>query len=294
MSMYPERPALLATSDATGAMGGRVACHLASAGQSARLIVLDDGRAPDLPEMEVIKASYDDPASMRRALTGVRTFFMIPAHEAPDRVRRHVSAVDAAVEAGVERIVYSSFLGAARDATFTFARDHWHTEEHIRSTGLDFTFLRGSVYMDVLPWIVGDDGVIRDPAGDGRFAAVARDDIADVAVVVLLGDGHSGVTYDVTGAERPTMHQVAETFSRVTGRDITYHAETIDEAYEARARYGTPGWQVDGWVTSFAGVATGEMDVVSDTVLALTGHGPMTLSEFLRRYPESYQHLLPA
>jgi uncharacterized protein YbjT (DUF2867 family) len=281
-----------AISDVTGAVGGRVACRLASAGQSARLIVLDAGRDADLPEMEVVEASYRDPASMRRALAGVHTFFMIPVHEAPDRVQRHAAAVDAAVAAGVERIVYSSFVGAAPDATFTFARDHWHTEEHIRGTDLDFAFLRGNVYMDVLPWIVGTDGFIRGPAGDGRFAAVARDDVADVAVSVLRGEDHSGVTYDVSGPERLTLHQVAELFSRATGRGITYHAETIEEAYEARARYGAPDWEVEGWVTSLAGVACGEMDVVSGTVGELTGHAPMGLAEFLRRHPENYRHLL--
>ena len=281
-----------AISDVTGAVGGRVACRLASAGQSARLIVLDAGWDADLPEMEVVEASYRDPASMRRALAGVHTFFMIPVHEAPDRVQRHAAAVDAAVAAGVERIVYSSFVGAAPDATFTFARDHWHTEEHIRGTDLDFAFLRGNVYMDVLPWIVGTDGFIRGPAGDGRFAAVARDDVADVAVSVLRGEDHSGVTYDVSGPERLTLHQVAGLFSRATGRGITYHAETIEEAYEARSRYGAPDWEVEGWVTSLAGVASGEMDVVSGTVGELTGHPPMGLAEFLRRYPESYRHLV--
>lgn len=282
----------LAISDVTGAVGGRVARRLASAGQSARLIVLDAGRDAELPEMEVIEASYRDPASMRRALAGVHTFFMIPVHEAPDRVQRHMTAVDAAVAAGVKRVVYSSFVGAAPDATFTFARDHWHTEEHIRSTGLDFTFLRGNVYMDVLPWIVGTDGFIRGPAGDGHVAAVARDDVADVAVSVLLGENHSGVTYDVSGPERLTLHRVAELFSRATGRDITYYAETIEEAYEARAGYGAPDWEVEGWVTSLAGVAAGEMDVVSGTVGELTGHPPMGLAEFLRRHPESYGHLV--
>jgi uncharacterized protein YbjT (DUF2867 family) len=281
----------LAISDATGALGGRVARRLASAGQSVRLIALDAGGDADLPEMGVVEASYRDHASMRRALAGVHTFFMIPVHEAPDRVRRHATAVDAAVEAGVERIVYSSFVGAAPGATFTFARDHWHTEEHIRNTGLDFAFLRGNVYMDVLPWIVGSDGTIRGPAGDGRFAAVARDDVAEVAVSVLLGEGHSGVTYDVSGPERLTLHRVAELFSRASGRDIAYHAETIEEAYEARARYGALDWEVEGWVTSLAGVAAGEMDVVSGTVGELTGRPPMGLAEFLRRYPESYGHL---
>jgi NAD(P)H dehydrogenase (quinone) len=282
----------LVISDVSGAVGGRVARRLASAGRSARLIVLDDGRSPDLPEMEVAEASYRDPASMHQALGGVHTFFMIPVHEAPDRVQQHVTAVDSAVAAGVKRIVYSSFVGAAPDATFTFARDHWHTEEYIRSTGLDFTFLRGNVYMDVIPWIVGSDGFIRGPAGEGHFAAVAREDLAEVAVSVLLGENHSGVTYDVSGPERLTLHQVAELFSGATGRHFTYHAETIEEAYEARSRYGAPDWEVEGWVTSLAGVASGEMDVLSGTVGELTGRPPMGLAEFLRRYPESYKHLM--
>ena len=271
-----------------------MARHLANAGEYARAIVLDADHDADLPGMEVVEASYREPASMRRALGGVHTFFMIPVHEAPDRVQQHVSAVDAAVAAGVKRIVYSSFVGAARDATFTFARDHWHTEEHIRDSGLDFAFLRGNVYMDVLSLILGSDGVIRGPAGDGRVAAVARDDMADAAVSVLLGEGHGGVTYGVSGPESISMRRVAEAFSRAAGRSIAYHAETVEEAYEARAHYGAPDWEVEGWVSSLVGVAGGEMDVVSDAVLSLTGHAPMTLSEFLRRHPESYQHLMPA
>jgi len=282
----------LAISDVTGALGGRVARRLANAERSARAIVLDAGRDADLPEMELVEASYRDPASMRRALARVHTFFMIPVHEAPDRVRQHVTAVDAAIAAGVKRIVYSSFVGAAPDATFTFARDHWHAEEHIRDSGLEFTFLRGNVFMDVLPWIVGSDDFIRGPAGDGHVAAVARDDVADVAISVLLRGDHGGVTYDVSGPERLTLHRVAQLFSRATGREITYHAETIEEAYEARARYGAPDWEVEGWVTSLAGVAAGEMDVLSGTVAELTGHPPMGLAEFLRGTPESYRHLV--
>jgi NAD(P)H dehydrogenase (quinone) len=282
----------VAVSGATGAVGGKVATRLAESGLSQRLIVRDRSRAPDLPGAEAAQASYDDPQAMRRALAGARTFFMVSGGEAHDRVRQHIAAVDAAVAAGVERIVYLSFLGAAPEATFTFARDHWYTEEHVRATGLRHTFLRDSMYLDFLPVMAGTDGVIRGPAGDGRVAAVARDDIADVAVAVLLGDGHDGRTYDVTGPEAITLHQVAQELSRVTGRSITYHAETLEEAYASRASYGAPEWEVEGWVTSYAAIATGEMDVVSDTVSRLTGHEPMTLADFLRQHPESYQHLL--
>jgi NAD(P)H dehydrogenase (quinone) len=150
------------------------------------------------------------------------------------------------------------------------------------------------MYMDFLPALAGPDGVIRGPAGKGRVAAVARDDIADVAVAVLLGDDHDRRTYDVTGPEAITLQEVAEELSRVTGRSITYNAETLEEACESRASYGAPDFEVEGWVTSYAAIAAGEMDVVSDTTSKLAGHPPITLANFLRRHPECYRHLLSA
>ena len=278
----------------TGAIGGKVASRLAESGRGQRLIVRGRSRAPDLPGAETAEAAYADPQAMRRALDGVETFFMVSASEARDRVRQHTAAIDAAVAAGVERIVYLSFLCAAPDATFTFARDHWHTEEHVRATGLRYTFLRDSLYLDLLLHFAGSDGVIRGPAGDGRVAVVAREDIADVAAAVLMGDGHDGRTYDVTGPEAITLYDIAEELSRGTGRSITYHAETLEEAYASRASYGAPGWEVEGWVTSYVAIAAGELNVISDTVSRLAGHAPMTLPDYLRRHPESYQHLLPA
>ncbi|MDQ4126582.1 MAG: SDR family oxidoreductase [Actinomycetota bacterium] len=284
----------LAIAGATGGVGGRISSRLAQLGHGQRLIVRDAARAPALPGAEIAEASYEDPQALRLALAGTSTFFMVSAGETADRAQRHTAAVDAAVEAGVERIVYLSFLGAAPEATFTFARDHWRTEEHVRSTGVGHTFLRDSAYLDYVPALAGTDGVIRGPAGDGRVAAVARDDIAEVAVAVLLGDGHAGRTYDVTGPEAITLQEAAEELSRVSGRDVTYHAETLEEAYSSRASYGAPEWEVEGWVTSYAAIAAGEMDAVSETVSELTGRAPMTLADFLRRYPESYRHLLDA
>jgi NAD(P)H dehydrogenase (quinone) len=283
-----------AVTGATGGLGGRVARRLAERGVAQRLVVRDPARAPELPGAAVAGAAYDDPAAMRRALRGVDTLLLVSASEHPDRVRLHTGAVDAAVEAGVERIVYTSFLAAAPDATFTFARDHWHTEQHIRATGLRHTFLRDSLYLDFFPRLVGGDGVIRGPAGDGRVAAVARDDVADVAAAVLLADGHDGRTYDLTGPEAITLHQAAAELSRAAGRTVTYHAETLEEAYASRASYGAPDWEVAGWVTTYAAIAAGELEVVSDGVAAVAGHPPLDLAEVLRRNPGSYRHLLPA
>jgi uncharacterized protein YbjT (DUF2867 family) len=274
---------LIAVTGATGGLGGRVARLLARRGVPQRLIARDPSRAPDLPLAEVARPAAYGSADMREALAGCDTLYMVSAAEAPDRVGLHTATVDAAVAAGVERIVYTSFLAAAPDATFTFARDHWATEEHIRRSGLRFTFLRNSQYAEMVPRLVGDDGVIRGPAGDGRCAWVTRDDSAEAAVAVLLGDTHDGETYDLTGPAAHTLHWAAEQLSLHTGRRIRYEPETVEAAYESRAALGAPRYELDGWITSYVAIATGEMDVVTEAIPRLTGHQALALPAFLRR-----------
>jgi NAD(P)H dehydrogenase (quinone) len=275
----------LAVTGATGGLGGRVARRLAERGVPQRLVVRDPARAPELPGATVVSADYGDAEAMRAALAGVPTLLLVSATETEDRVARHLSAVDAATAAGVARIVYVSFYGAAPDATFTLARHHWRTEEAIRASGAAYTFLRDSLYQDVLPYFVGADGVIRGPAGDGRCGFVARDDIADVAVAVLLHEGHNGQTYELTGPETLSLHDVATELSAQSGHPVTYQAETLEEAYASRASYGAPDWMVEGWVTSYAAVATGELNGLSDAVARIAGHPPQSFAEYLHRNP---------
>jgi uncharacterized protein YbjT (DUF2867 family) len=283
---------LIAVTGATGGLGGRVARRLAERGVGQRLVVRNLGRAPELAGAEAAAASYDDPERLRRAFQGARTLLMVSASEDPDRLRLHANVVDAATDAGVERVVYTSFFGAAPECTFTFGRDHWHTEELIKGSGLAWTMLRDNLYLDFLPLMVGADGVIRGPAGDGRMAGVTRDDIADVAVAVLLEGGrHVGRAYDMTGPEALTMAEAAEQLTRFAGRTISYHAETLEEAYASRAHHGAPDWEVAGWVTTYTAIANGDLEAVSGDVAAVAGHPPMSLAEFLRRNPGSYRQL---
>jgi uncharacterized protein YbjT (DUF2867 family) len=270
----------LAVTGSTGNVGGRVARLLSAAGVPQRLVVRDPGRAPSLDGATVVPAAYQDGEAARRALDGVRTLFMVSGSEAADRVDQHRTFIDAAAAAGVGRIVYLSFYGAAPDATFTLARDHWATEEHIRASGLRHTFLRDNMYADFMPFMVGGDGVIRGPAGDGRVALVAQDDIAEVAVAVLRQPGeHDGATHELTGPEALTLDGIAT----ILGPEVRYHPETIEEAYASRAKYGAPDWQVDAWVSTYTAIAAGELAGVTGTVERITGHPPLSLAELLAR-----------
>lgn len=275
---------MIGVTGATGAIGGRVAERLGAAGFAQRLIVRDATRAPTPAgaPCEVVEfGGYADGESMRAACAGVSTLLLVSAREAPDRVAQHRTAIDAAAAAGVERIVYVSFIGAAPDATFTFARDHFATEEHIRAGGLAFTFSRQNLYMDLLPLIAGAEGTIRGPAANGRVAPVLRDDVADALVAMIADPVHAGRTYELTGPEALTLGEAAALLTELGDRPVSYVDETLEEAHASRASLGAPAWEVAGWISTYTAIAAGEMDVVTDDVARLTGHAPMSVREFL-------------
>ncbi|KUO14580.1 SDR family oxidoreductase [Streptomyces dysideae] len=272
-----------AVTGSSGRLGGRIARRLADAGIPQTLLARTPERAPDLPGATVVPGAYGDHDAVVRGLRGIDRVLMVSASESPDRVEQHRAFIDAAAEAGVGHLVYISFYGAAPEATFTLARDHWHTEQHIRSSGLRYTFLRDNLYADFMPALVGEDGVIRGPAGAGRAAVVAQDDIAEAVTAVLThADEHVGADYDLTGPQALSLADVAAVLSEVTGRTITYHPETVEEAYRSRASYGAPDWQLDAWVSTYTAMAAGELEGVTDAIHRLTGHPATSLADTVR------------
>jgi len=248
-----------------------------------RLIVRDAGRAPRLPHAEVSVASYRDRSALMSALRGIETLLFVSASESPDRLDQHFTLIEAAAAAGVQHVVYTSFLGAAPDATFTLARDHWATEQRLQQSGLGFTFLRDNLYLDFFPMMVGEDGVLRGPAGRGRVAAVAQDDIADVAAAVLRRpEPHVGRTYELTGPAALTLEEVAATLTRHLGRPVRFVDEGVDEAYRSREVYGAEKWQVDAWVSTYTAIKAGELARVTPDVERVAGHPPTGLDDVLR------------
>ncbi|HCB05048.1 MAG TPA: NAD(P)-dependent oxidoreductase [Nocardioides bacterium] len=262
---------MLAITGSTGAVGGRVARALADL--SPRLLVRDPARAP-AGFADVAACSYDAPAG----LDGVSLLFMVSGAEAVDRREQHRTFIGAAADAGVGHIVYTSFAGAAPDATFTLGRDHWDAEQAIRESGMTYTFLRDNFYSDLLPYFADAQGVMRGPAGDGRVAAVARADVADVAAAVLRAPAdHADATYVLTGPEALTLTEVAQR----TGR--TFEDETVEEAYASRrAAYpDAEDWQLDAWVSTYTAIRDGSCAEVTGDVERVSGHPARTLEQAL-------------
>ena len=286
---------LIAVTGATGAVGGRVAARLGEAGAPHRLVVRDLDRAPRDTGGEVRRASgYGAGEEMRVALQGADTLFLVPAAESLDRVAQHRTAVDAAVAAKVLHIVYLSFFGASPEATFTLARDHYATEQHIRATGLPWTFLRMNLYMDFVPAMVLPDGYIRGPAGDGRVSAILRDDVAAAAAAVLTTGGHERRTYELTGRESLSLGEAAALMAEASGKPIRFEDETVEEAFASRADFGAPEWQVRAWVSTYEAIRDGSLEPVSPHVRELTGRDPVSLAEHLEAATGSLEHVTAA
>jgi uncharacterized protein YbjT (DUF2867 family) len=273
----------IAITGVTGALGGEVVRLLAGADMrlDLRLLARDPSRAPDV-DTDVRALDYRDPDPA--ALRGVDTLLLVSASESQDRRDVHRTVVAAAADAGVRHVVYTSFCGAAPDASFTLGRDHHDTEQAIRESGMAHTILRDNFYLDVLPSFADEHGVVRGPAGTGRVAAVARADVAAVAAAVLRApEEHAGATYDLSGPEALTMAEVAERAGRVLGRELRFEDETLEEAYASR-RAGWPDaedWQLDAWVSTYTAIADGSCDLVTDHVERVTGRPARTLEEAL-------------
>ena len=182
-------------------------------------------------------------------------------------------------------------------ASFTLGRDHFATEEHIRASGVAFTFLRDNFYLDFLP----DDrrrGRRHPRAGrrrDGSPRSPAT--TSPPAPRAVLADPAPHVGCDVR-PHRPGGAHVRATSPRRSrahrGREVTFHDETVEEAYESRRQWAAPDWQYDAWVSTYTAIAAGECAGLSDDVRRLTGAAAADLAELLaarradRQAPQSH------
>lgn len=270
---------LIALTGSTGVVGGIAAHLLADAGTPVRLLVRDPDRAPHLSGADVRQAVYGEDGCVE-ALDGVDTVFMVSGHEAADRLDQHRAFIDAAVAAGVRQVVYLSFVGASATSTFTLGRDHGATEDYLRASGLEWTFLRDNFYAEVLLKFADENGVIRGPAGDGRVAAVSQRDVGAVIAAVLSDPReHMGRTYDLTGPEALTLADVATIAATITGRPFSFVDETVDEARASRAHFGAPDWQVDAWISTYTAIRDGELAHVDDDISRLLGRPATSFDE---------------
>lgn len=225
---------------ASGQLGRLTIASLLERGVAAGEITAtarDVERVKDLGEKGVVvrAADYADPASLHAAFRGAERVLLVSGHPGSDRVAEHRNVLEAARDAGVGLLAYTSIVNADTSGMIV-AEDHAATETLIADSGVPFVFLRNSWYHENytarIPAFLQHGSVIGG-AGDGRVSGAARVDYAQAAAEVLTGQGHAHQVYELGGDPAYTLAELAAEISGQSGADVRY--VDVPEAAHTRA-----------------------------------------------------------
>jgi NAD(P)H dehydrogenase (quinone) len=229
---------------------------------------------------------YKDYTSLVTAFAGVEKVLLISSNDFDDRFGQHKNAIDAAKEAGVKLIAYTSIEAkdAHNSATEVIAKDHALTADYLKESGLDYVLLNDSLYADVVPMFVGEKVLetgVFFPAGDGKVAFATREDMALAAAVVLTTEGHENKEYAIAGNEEYSFADVAAYLSEISGKEVGYVSPDEDTYKTVLTEAGVPDIFV--WMLSvFAkAIKEHEFETGKADLEALIGKKPTTLKEYL-------------
>ena len=238
---------MITVTGATGALNGATVDHLLGHLPADQLVVVarDVTKARRLADrgVEVRHGDFTDPSSLPAAFAGADQLLLVSSSDpAADAVGLHRTAIEAAVAAGVGRVLYTSHQGAAPATPFSAGRDHAATEALLADSGLAWTSLRNGFYAHSLQWLAGpwrETGRIEVPA-DGPVSWTSREDEAEAAAAVLLSDGGYDGPVTLTAGAAPTFTEIAAVAADVAGRPVERVLVDRDEWIAGRVAAGTP------------------------------------------------------
>jgi NAD(P)H dehydrogenase (quinone) len=240
--------------------------------------------------VEVRRADFDEPDTLTDAFAGAKRMLLIStdALDRPGRrLEQHRKAIDAAVHAGVQHIVYTSLIHPEPGSPVLIAPDHYGTEAALEASGLGFTSLRNNLYSDLLlmslPRAVASGHLVA-AAGTGGAAYVTREDCARAAAAALASPFTGQRRLDVTGPGVVTHAELAGLASELTGRPVSYVASEPEALRVRLMEAGMPGPVADLWVSFDVGMARCLFGPATKAVAELTGREPTSVREFLKQH----------
>lgn len=265
------------------------------------------------PNQEVIKqyqaqgidtryADIFNKETLLKAFAGGDVLLLISMPFVGERRRTaHKTAIDAAVEVGVKKIIYTSIVGAGEEDCNTYeVSDHKLTEAYLKSLDIDTIILRDSQYAEAMVSAFEEtaeqDGILKNNMGNGHMAFIARDDCAEAAACVAAGAGENNKIYDISGPEAITIAEFCKIGSAVTGKKVSYTEISDDDMYAFFDAIGVPRstegeWAEaaknfpfcsDGMVTFGRALRLEQMNACSNDFELLTGRKPLSVREIFQ------------
>jgi uncharacterized protein YbjT (DUF2867 family) len=279
-----------------GAVGRTVTELLLKQGKPVRAMVrTEDERAQALRNIgaEVVVGNLLDLDSMHRAIAGCETmYFGMSISDAYLAATVNTAAV--AKHHGVKAFINMSQMTVSQMSITetTPSPQHklqWLSEQALNWSGLPVVHVRPTVFLEGFFLTLTSDSVkesneIRLPFGEGKTSPVAAEDAARVVATLLENpQSHIGKIYHLTGPQSENMHFYAEEYSKALGRTITYHDIPVEPWRDALLKRGLPVHVVNHLATMADLHRAGRFDRMSDDVRTLTGQGPLSVQEFVRK-----------
>ncbi|MED4226565.1 SDR family oxidoreductase [Neobacillus cucumis] len=272
---------------ATGNLGSKVVDSLLKVIPASDLAV--SVRNPEKAEglrvrgVDVRQGDFDRPETLEHAFKGIDRLLIISADgDNETRIRQHTDAVQAAERAGVKFIAYTS-LGNATESKNLMAPPHVATEAAIIETGIPYSFLRNNWYLENemgsiqgaiagAPWITS--------AGEGKVGWALRQDYADAAAAVLVGEGHENTVYELSGPLL-TQTELAAALGEVLGKEVPVQQVSDEKYAEIMKGLGLPDFVIPIVVGIQESIRNGSLEVESNDFEKVLGRPITTINEAL-------------
>ncbi|WP_026818802.1 SDR family oxidoreductase [Arthrobacter castelli] len=279
---------MIIVTGATGTLNGATVDHLLKRVPPHQIgvSVRDPARATHLADqgVRVRQGSYDDPSALRHSFADADQVLLVSSSDVTaDVVTQHRRAIDAAVDAGAQRILYTSAHGTAFDTPYPPLAIHAATEAHLAASGVAWTSLRNGFYGDPAQLLGAwqETGVIAMPA-DGPFSWVDRRDAAEAAAAILTTDDPFDGSIDLTLPDPVTLADFAASASELTGRQID-RVVVDDETWVADATAsGAPEAVARFTLSMFQATRSGHFAHSDPTLSRLLGRKPRSITDQLK------------
>jgi uncharacterized protein YbjT (DUF2867 family) len=289
---------------ATGTVGSEVVKQLvsslsssSSSGQSVvRAAVHSQNNADKFRQygekVEIVNMDYNKPETITAALNNASKLFLLTL---PSLNMTDISSkvVREAKKNGVQHIVKLSVFGADAEPGIIIGRLHRKEEKIIEESGITYTFLRSSAFMqnfvNFYGYNIKAQNAIYLPAGEGKVSFVDARDVAAVAAKLLLSENngitqHENKAYVITGSEALSYSQVTEIISEEIGKKISYIDTEEEDARKVMESMSMEEWLIDAILEEFYNTKVGNRSETTNTVEQIIGRKPTSFAQFVRDY----------